>query len=53
MYRKEVVDELNIWMDNHSVEEMDKTIQEAISSISDETESLQFTQTWEEIKKQR
>lgn len=53
MYRKEVVDVLNIWMDNHSVEEMDKTIQEAISSISDETERLQFTQTWEEIKKQR
>lgn len=50
IYKKEVVDELNVWMDNHSVEQMDKAMQEAISSISDETERLSYTQAWEEIK---
>lgn len=53
IYRKEVVDELNVWMDHHSVEQMDKAMREAISSISDETERLQYTQAWGEIKKQR
>ncbi|MFS0751665.1 alpha/beta hydrolase family protein [Oceanobacillus sp. 1P07AA] len=47
IYQKEVADELSTWVENHSLEEMDSTMQEALS-IS--TNKEQYTKVWNEIK---
>ncbi|UOQ83579.1 hypothetical protein [Gracilibacillus salinarum] len=47
IYQKEVVDELSTWVENHSLEEMDSAMQEALSISTDKE---QYTKVWNEIK---
>lgn len=47
IYQKEVTDELGMWVENHSLEEMDSAMQEALSISTDKE---QYTKVWNEIK---
>ncbi|MEF3084528.1 hypothetical protein [Bacillus altitudinis] len=47
IYQKEVADELDTWVENHSLEEMDSAMQEALSISTDKE---QYTKVWNEIK---
>lgn len=47
IYKEEVIDELDTWVKNHSLEEMDLAVQEALC-IS--TEKELYTKVWNEIK---
>ncbi len=52
IYQKEVVDELKMWVSNHSFEELDTTIKQAISTIEDYSKQEKYTEIWPEIIKQ-
>lgn len=47
IYQKEIVDELSMWVENHSLDEIDSVMQEAISTSTDKE---QYTKVWNEIK---
>lgn len=47
IYQKEVTEELGMWVENHSLEEMDSAMQEALSMSTDKE---QYTKVWNEIK---
>ncbi|WP_054957905.1 alpha/beta hydrolase family protein [Paenibacillus dakarensis] len=47
IYQKEVADELSTWVENHSLEEMDSAMQEALSNSANKE---QYTEVWNEIK---
>lgn len=47
IYQKEVADELGMWVENHSLEEMDSAMQKALSASA---EKEQYTKVWNEIK---
>ena len=49
IYQKEVVDELHMWMDNHSEPEMDQTIRQAIEALVQDNEKDAYISAWEEI----
>lgn len=53
IYQKEIVDELNVWADNHSIEELDNAMQQAIKTISDNMKQEQYAHAWEKIQEQR
>ena len=52
IYQREVVEELAVFSQNHSLEELDAAVQEAVSSVEDEAEAAAYTETWSEIKNQ-
>jgi len=52
VYQQEVIDELGTWVDNHSEEEMDTAIRDAIAML-DEEEQRAYTEAWEEILAKR
>lgn len=52
VYKQEVIDELNVWMDNHSTEEMDIAVKKAIRTLEPSKQSA-YTAAWEEILSQR
>lgn len=47
IYQKEVTDELGMWVENHSLDEMDSAMQDALSISTDKE---QYTKVWNEIK---
>lgn len=51
IYKKEIIDELSVYKDNHSLDEMETIILQAIDDLSEnESERSLHTQTWNEIK---
>jgi len=48
IYRQEVIDELIIWMENHSEAEMDTAVRAAIATLPEEDQAA-YIQAWEEI----
>ena len=50
IYKKEIEDELKMWISNHSLEEMEDAMQKAMNGISDETEQDEFKKAWKEIR---
>lgn len=47
IYRQEVVEELKLWVENHSLAELDTAMREAIAGVDEDEEYLA---AWEEIK---
>ncbi|MGS5020069.1 hypothetical protein [Paenibacillus sp. JJ1683] len=50
IYQQEVVEELNQWAENHSMNELNHFIQGSITDIDDTILKNQYTATWKEIK---
>lgn len=49
IYQKEVVDEMYVWMDNHSEDEMNRAVLSAIDALVPETEKSAYLSAWEKI----
>lgn len=50
VYQKEIIDELSTYINNHSLEELDKAINDAIDNLSkDASAKTSYTTTWNEI----
>ena len=49
IYQKEIIDEMHVWMDNHSKEEMNQAVLSAIDSLVLETEKAAYLSAWKEI----
>ena len=52
VYKQEVVEELSQWAHNHSVEELDAAVMEAITTVEDPEEAEVLIETWREIEEQ-
>ncbi|SDD53917.1 hypothetical protein SAMN05428987_5195 [Paenibacillus sp. CF095] len=50
IYQKEIEEQLSLWADNHSMDELDAMIRKIIASIDDRTVQNRYLETWEEIK---
>ncbi|KJK28335.1 alpha/beta hydrolase family protein [Paenibacillus polymyxa] len=50
IYQQEVVEELNQWAENHSLDELNHFIKGSITNIDDTVLKNQYTATWKEIK---
>lgn len=50
VYRQEIVEELACWVSNHSLEELDAAVMEAISSLEHEQKESKYMKAWEEIR---
>ena len=50
VYRREIVEELACWVSNHSLEELDAAVMEAISSLNHEQKESKYMTAWEEIR---
>ncbi|MGN1119175.1 MAG: hypothetical protein ACI4Q4_02380, partial [Oscillospiraceae bacterium] len=51
IYRQEIVEELACWASNHSLEELDAAVREAISSLDNEQKESKYMTIWEEIRR--
>ncbi|GKX66534.1 alpha/beta hydrolase family protein [Inconstantimicrobium mannanitabidum] len=49
IYQREIVDELKMWMDSHTKEEMDSAMKSAVSKISDSNKQQKYNKTWQVI----
>ena len=50
VYRQEIVEELACWVSNHSLEELDAAVMEAISSLNHEQKESKYMTAWEDIR---
>lgn len=50
MYRQEIVEELSCWVSNHSLEELDTAVMEAITSQNNEQNESKYMTVWKEIR---
>lgn len=49
VYRQEIVEELTFWSKNHSAEELDAAMNNAIAERSDSKNAAKYQATWQEI----
>ena len=49
-YRQEIVEELSCWESNHSLEELDTAVMEAITSLNNEQNESKYMTVWKEIR---
>ena len=49
VYRQEIVEELTCWSKNHSAEELDAAMNNAIAERSDSKNAAKYQATWQEI----
>lgn len=50
VYRQEIVEELFCWVSNHSLEELDAAVVEAVASLDEPQEESKYWNVWEEIR---
>lgn len=50
IYQQEVVEQLSLWVQSHSIDELEHFILESIANIKDTVLKKQYTDTWKELK---
>ncbi|MDY4754671.1 MAG: hypothetical protein SO355_04890 [Candidatus Faecousia sp.] len=50
IYRQEIVEELSCWVSNHSLEELDAAVIEAVASLDEPQAESKYQAIWEEIR---
>ncbi len=51
IYQKEIVEEFSQWADNHSKEELNSSVETAISTLDKDEQSV-YTEAWSSIRAQ-